>query len=196
MVFIQRVIFQGVKLFLLSREFPENRTNGAWWNGNWYATGLGWHVLTQPIRESIVKVVEMSLFTVDFLIGHLILIVLSPILFIPCADRWHTSMLMWIKSSKSLRSPVFPTSIRKKRHRKARRNALLFFSLIILFAILIVIPILVDKIDVLDISHFLPRQSYGLIQPNHQDNNDTGDNAPQTVLRSKPDAPEIVSYQF
>lgn len=77
----------------LSREFKHDETNIAWWSGKWYGRGLGSSALSQPAREYVVKIVEMSLWSSDFLIGHLLLIVLTPPIFIPFVDRLHSTML-------------------------------------------------------------------------------------------------------
>jgi hypothetical protein len=38
--------------------------------GVWFNRGLGSHVLSQPAREFIVKVIEMGLYSADFLACH------------------------------------------------------------------------------------------------------------------------------
>ncbi|KGK34669.1 hypothetical protein JL09_g6182, partial [Pichia kudriavzevii] len=40
----------------------------------------------------------------------------------------------------------------------------------------------------------LPQESYGLIQPNHQDNNDTGTRAPKHIMRSKPAVKTVSTF--
>jgi 1,3-beta-glucan synthase len=45
---------------VLSREFKHDETNRAWWTGKWYGRGLGNHAWSQPVREFLVKIVEVS----------------------------------------------------------------------------------------------------------------------------------------
>lgn len=65
-----------------------------------YGRGLGSSALTQPMREFIVKTVEMSLFAADFLCAHLLLFLLSIPCFIPYFDRLHSTALFWLSPSK------------------------------------------------------------------------------------------------
>lgn len=70
-----------------------DETNRAWWSGKWYGRGLGSSALLQPAREFIVKIVEMSLWSSDFITGHLLLFILTVPLLIPFFDRVHSTML-------------------------------------------------------------------------------------------------------
>jgi 1,3-beta-glucan synthase len=38
--------------------------------GVWFNRGLGTHVLSQPAREFVVKVIEMGLYSADFISCH------------------------------------------------------------------------------------------------------------------------------
>jgi hypothetical protein len=49
--------------------------------------------MSQPAREFIVKVVEMSLWSSDFLLGHLLLFMLTPPILVPFIDKAHSTML-------------------------------------------------------------------------------------------------------
>ena len=183
-IFLQRTLFQASKLLMLSREMKEDLSNRAWWSGKWVL--LGRYALTQPLREFIVKISEMSLFSADFFIGHGILILLTPILFIPYIDHWHSCMIMWISPMSKLRQPVYTTSTEKRRKREASRYALLYFCVIVFFAIILIAPIVVTLGFEDNVKSMLPDESFGLIQPNHQDNNDTGPRAPDSIQRDKP----------
>lgn len=191
-VFNMRVLFQASKLFLLSRELKEDNANRAWWSGSWIS--LGKFVFTQPLREFIVKVSEMSLFTADFIIGHLIMMTLTPALLIPYVDHWHSCLIMWIKPSKVLKNPIRTISLVRSRKRAATRYAILYLLMICFFIALLVAPI----IEGLYIQDYLPENiselSYGLMQPNHQDNNDTGKRAPSTIIRQLPEPEEVLTY--
>jgi 1,3-beta-glucan synthase len=88
---VQRCIFKILIAVFLSREFKHDETNRAWWTvsqvdfachgyrteatcnaiqGVWFNRGLGSHVLSQPAREFVVKVIEMGLYSADFLACH------------------------------------------------------------------------------------------------------------------------------
>ena len=90
---IQRAIQKILISVFLSREFKHDETNLAWWSGKWYGRGLGSSALSQPAREYVVKIVEMSLWSSDFLLGHILLIIMTPPIFIPFIDRLHSTML-------------------------------------------------------------------------------------------------------
>ena len=88
-VAIQRAIHKILISVFLSREFKHDETNRAWWTGKWYGRGLGTHALSQPAREFVVKIVELSLWSSDLLIGHFLLFMLTPATLIPYFDRLH-----------------------------------------------------------------------------------------------------------
>jgi 1,3-beta-glucan synthase len=90
---IQRAIQKILIAVFLTREFKHDETNRAWWTGKWYGRGLGNSAMSQPAREFIVKVVEMSLWSSDFLLGHLLLIILTPPILIPYVNSLHSMML-------------------------------------------------------------------------------------------------------
>ncbi|KAJ7715107.1 hypothetical protein B0H16DRAFT_1806377 [Mycena metata] len=50
--------------------------------------------ISQPAWEYIVKIVEMSLWSSDFVIAHFLLIILTPPILIPGANRLHSTMLL------------------------------------------------------------------------------------------------------
>ena len=85
-----------MKIFIavfLSREFKHDETNLAWWTGKWQGRKLGSSAMAQPAREFIVKIVEMSLWTSDFILAHILLFIMTPPLFIPFVDKIHSMML-------------------------------------------------------------------------------------------------------
>ena len=77
----------------LSREFKHDETNRAWWSGRWYGRGLGTHAMSQPAREFVVKIIELSLWSSDLIIGHILLFMLTPPTLIPYFDRFHATIL-------------------------------------------------------------------------------------------------------
>jgi 1,3-beta-glucan synthase len=88
---IQRCIHKILISVFLSREFKHDETNRAWWSGKWYGRGLGAHVMSQPPREFIVKIIELSLWSGDLLLGHFLLFMLTPPILIPYIDRLHAT---------------------------------------------------------------------------------------------------------
>jgi 1,3-beta-glucan synthase len=90
---IQRAIQKTLISVLLTREYKHDEINRAWWTGKWYGSGLGNSAMSQPAREYIVKIVEMSLWSSDFIIAHFLLIILSPPILIPYANTLHSTML-------------------------------------------------------------------------------------------------------
>lgn len=190
--FFQRFLFQAIKLLFLSRELKEDRSNRAWWSGKWIE--LGKYAFTQPLREFIVKIGEMSLFSCDFFVGHSILISLTPILFLPYVDHWHSSMIMWISPMSHLRGQIYSMSREKKRKIEATKFAILYFANIVFFAAVLIVPIVISKHFEDHVNAILPAESFGLIQPNKQDNNDTGTRAPLSILLSKPEEKEYTTF--
>lgn len=73
----------------LSREYKHDETNRAWWTGRWYGRGLGGNAFTQMLREYVVKIIEMGLWSSDFLLGHFLLLVMTPVVCIPYIDKLH-----------------------------------------------------------------------------------------------------------
>jgi 1,3-beta-glucan synthase len=90
---IQRAVHKILISVFLTREFKHDETNRAWWTGRWYGRGLGTHVMSQPAREFIVKIIELSLWSSDLLLGHLLLFILTPPILIPYFDRFHATLL-------------------------------------------------------------------------------------------------------
>ncbi|KIY49719.1 glycosyltransferase family 48 protein [Fistulina hepatica ATCC 64428] len=113
---IQRAIHKVLISVVLTREFKHDETNRAWWTGRWYGRGLGAHVMSQPLREYIVKIIELSLWSSDLLLGHFLLFLLTPVVLTPYSDRLHATMLFWLRPSKQIRAPLF--SIKQKRQRR------------------------------------------------------------------------------
>ena len=99
---IQRAVMKFLISVFLSRELQHEESNRAWWTGRWHGRGLGSYAMSQPAREFIVKIVEMSLWTSDFILGHLLMFIMSPPLFIPFSDRLHSTMLCKICCSAPL----------------------------------------------------------------------------------------------
>ncbi|KAG7701329.1 hypothetical protein KL930_000217 [Ogataea haglerorum] len=177
MIYVQRLIFKFMTLLFLTREFKSDHANVAFWTGKWYGSGLGWAAWTQPSREFCAKIIEMSHFAGDFVLGHVILFLQFPILCIPLIDRWHSLMLFWLKPSRQIRPPIYSLKQARLRKRMVRKYSTLYFGILIIFVVLIAAPAAVGSMKSVDIEKqigTLPKFAEGLFQPRHQDNNDTG----------------------
>jgi len=140
LIHIQRAVHKILISVFLSREFKHDETNRAWWTGRWYGRGLGAHVMSQPAREFIVKIIELSLWSSDLLLGHILLFMLTPPILIPYYDRFHATLLFWLRPSKQIRAPLF--SIKQKRQRRmiVIKYGILYVGVIGIFAALITLP--------------------------------------------------------
>jgi 1,3-beta-glucan synthase len=94
-VAIQRFVFKLIITLALTREFKADTANIAWWTGKWYT--MGWHTISQPGREFLCKITELGFFAADFILGHVLLFFMLPILLIPYADKGHSMMLFWLR---------------------------------------------------------------------------------------------------
>ncbi|KAI9233283.1 MAG: glycosyltransferase family 48 protein [Podila humilis] len=134
---VQRFVFKILITFFLTREFKHDETNRAWWTGKWHGRGLGFHAISQPLREYLCKIIEMTMFACDFIMGHVIMFILFPVCLIPWVDRWHSTMLFWLRPSKQIRPPILSA----KRRWVAWTYGVLFAFMFVVFVMLIVGPI-------------------------------------------------------
>ncbi|KAI7908108.1 1,3-beta-glucan synthase component-domain-containing protein [Cokeromyces recurvatus] len=141
MIAIQRAVLKSLTVVFLTREFKQDESNRGWWTGKWYGRGLGWHVITQPGREFICKIIEMSEFATDFILGHIILFFLSLFTIIPYINTAHSVMLFWLKPSQQIRDHIWTVKQRKKRRRVATTYGMMFASMFLLFVALVVAPL-------------------------------------------------------
>ena len=88
-VFIQRAINKFIIATLLTRETKNDETNRVWWSGTWFSQNAA--VVSNPAREFLVKIVELSLWSGDFLLGHILLFFLTPPILVPYADKLHST---------------------------------------------------------------------------------------------------------
>ncbi|KAE9406540.1 1,3-beta-glucan synthase [Gymnopus androsaceus JB14] len=137
---IQRAVHKVLIAVFLSREFKHDETNRAWWTGRWYGRGLGAHVMSQPPREFVVKIIELSLWSSDLIIAHVLLLMLTPPVLIPYFDRLHATLLFWLRPSKQIRAPLY--SIKQKRQRRwiIIKYGTIYLVVIAVFVALIAIP--------------------------------------------------------
>lgn len=185
---IQRFFLKLIAGLFLTREFKHDQSNRAWWSGKWYSAGLGWMAITQPGREFLCKIVEQVMFAGDFILGHALLFIQLPVLCIPMIDRWHSMILFWLRPSRQIRPPIFSMKQNRLRRRMVRKYAALYFAILLLFVILLVAPAVANSHIPDDFSFFDDSSSflYGLLQPTGQNTNDTGANAPSTVITVTP----------
>ncbi|KAK6996033.1 glycosyltransferase family 48 protein, partial [Favolaschia claudopus] len=137
---IQRAVHKVMVSVFLSREFKHDETNRAWWTGKWYGRGLGAHVMSQPAREFIVKIIEMSLWCSDLLLGHLLLFLLTPPMLVPWADKGHAMALFWLRPSQQIRAPVYYSKQKKQRRWIMIKYGIIYGLTVVLFVCLIVLP--------------------------------------------------------
>lgn len=171
---------KGLIYLFLSKEVGEDSPNYSWWSGKWVTSGLGVLILTQPIREYAVKVIEQIQFAYDFILTHCLLLAITPILFVPFIDKLHTMSLFWSKHTKaSYHSPILSQRIKWKRNWSISRYAMLYFATMVSLLGMIIVPqFLKGYVPDLDRVKVIPKFVGTLIQPNHQRNNDTGSNIP------------------
>ncbi|KAH8833629.1 1,3-beta-glucan synthase [Flagelloscypha sp. PMI_526] len=141
-VAIQRAIQKILISVFLTREFKHDETNRAWWTGQWYGRGLGNSAVSQPAREFIVKIVEMSLWTSDFVLAHILLIILTPGILLPFANTLHSMMLFWLRPSKQIRAPLFSTKQKRQRRWIVMKYTIVYVVVVSFLASLIVLPAL------------------------------------------------------
>ncbi|KAI9268813.1 1,3-beta-glucan synthase component-domain-containing protein, partial [Sporodiniella umbellata] len=133
---VQRFIFKTFLSLFLTREIHHDATNRTWWSGNWKLS----KVTHLAAREYVCKIVEMSVFTTDFILGHLIMMALFPFTLIPSVDRIHSLILFWLRPSNQIRPAVLPTKERIRRKQIAYIYGPIFFSVLLIFVALIVLP--------------------------------------------------------
>ncbi|KAL2024990.1 hypothetical protein VTK56DRAFT_3689 [Thermocarpiscus australiensis] len=173
-VAIQRFILKLIISLALTREFKTDQANIAFWTGKWYS--MGWHSVSQPAREYLCKITELSMFAADFILGHIILFLMLPIILIPQVDKLHSMMLFWLRPSRQIRPPIYSMKQTKLRRRRVIRYAILYFVMLVVFVALIVGPVVAGKF--VPSSVFKSLSSTNLVQPTGLDNNDTRGRTP------------------
>jgi 1,3-beta-glucan synthase len=166
---VQRFIYKLIIALALTREFKSDTSNIAFWTGKWYS--MGWHSVSQPAREFLCKITELGMFAGDFVLGHVILFVMLPVIAIPHVDKAHSVMLFWLRPSRQIRPPIYSMKQSKLRKRRVWRYAVLYFAMLVLFLALVVGPIVASsQITNATASLNVPMQ---LLQPVGLKNNDT-----------------------
>jgi len=166
---IQRFIYKLIISLALTREFKSDTSNIAFWTGKWYS--MGWHSMSQPAREFLCKITELGMFAGDFVLGHILLFLMLPVIAIPHIDKAHSVMLFWLRPSRQIRPPIYSMKQSKLRKRRVWRYAILYFLLFVLFVAMLVGPIVAgSKILSPSLIKDIPLQLY---QPVGLNNNDT-----------------------
>ncbi|KAF3059766.1 1,3-beta-glucan synthase component FKS1 [Daldinia childiae] len=168
---IQRFILKLIITFALTREFKTDQSNIAFWTGKWYS--MGWHSVSQPAREFLCKITELSMFAADFVLGHFILFLMFPVILIPKIDMLHSMMLFWLRPSRQIRPPIYSMKQSKLRRRRVIRYAILYFTLLVVFVGLIVGPAVAGKQIGSTLNSALSGLPIPIAQPAGQDHNDT-----------------------
>jgi len=138
---IQRALHKVVVSIFLSREFRNDEANLAWWTGRWYDRGFGAHIISQPAREFVVKILELSLWSSDLLLGHLLLFMLTPPILVPYFDRLHATILFWLRPSNQIRAPLFSFKQTQLRRKIMIKYGLVFLAAFTVSVLLIVLPL-------------------------------------------------------
>ncbi|KAI1771583.1 glycosyltransferase family 48 protein [Hypoxylon cercidicola] len=171
-VAIQRFILKLIISLALTREFKTDQSNIAFWTGKWYS--MGWHSVSQPAREYLCKITELSMFAADFILGHFILFMMLPVIIIPQIDKLHSMMLFWLRPSRQIRPPIYSMKQSKLRKRRVIRYAVLYFVMLIVFLALIVGPAVAGKMIPASLSkNISSKLPFPLAQPSGQDIDDT-----------------------
>ncbi|CAO3636653.1 unnamed protein product [Cunninghamella blakesleeana] len=122
---IQRFIYKCMTI-CLTREFYHDQSHLAWWTGKWFGKKFGWCILTQPFREYICKIIEMGQFSMDFIITHMILVVLFLVCLIPNVDQYHSWMLLWTENPK--KTSIFNSKKQNKKGHQLVTNTIHYGS--------------------------------------------------------------------
>jgi 1,3-beta-glucan synthase len=165
---IQRFIYKLIIALALTREMKTDTSNIAFWTGKWYS--MGWHSLSQPAREYLCKITELGMFAGDFILGHMLLFIMLPVIVVPHVDKAHSMMLFWLRPSRQIRPPIYSMKQSKLRKRRVLRYAILYFVMLVVFVALLVGPIVARKQILAATSSLDPME---LFQPYGQNNNDT-----------------------
>jgi len=168
---LQRFIFKLIIALALTREMKTDTSNIAFWTGKWYS--MGWHSMSQPAREFLCKITELGMFAGDFVLGHVLLFVMLPVIIIPQVDKAHSVMLFWLRPSRQIRPPIYSLKQSKLRKRRVFRYAVMYFVMLVIFLALIVGPIVAGS-GIIP-SSLSKQQIAGmyLFQPHNLSNNDT-----------------------
>lgn len=170
-VAIQRFLLKLIISLTLTREFKTDQSNIAFWTGKWYS--MGWHSVSQPAREFLCKITELSMFAADFILGHVLLFFMLPVIIIPQIDKLHSVMLFWLRPSRQIRPPIYSMKQSKLRRKRVFRYAALYFLMLAVFVGLIVGPVVAGGFIPDDVTELASFGDMDLFQPTNLNNDDT-----------------------
>lgn len=101
--------------------------------------------MSQPGRELLCKTTEMGFFAADFILGHVLLFIMFPLIMIPYVDTAHSVMLFWLRPSRQIRPPIYTAKQTKLRRRRVTRFSVLYFIMMIFFLAMVVGPVATSK---------------------------------------------------
>jgi 1,3-beta-glucan synthase len=174
MIALQRFLFKVIVALTLTREMKTDQSNIAFWTGKWYS--MGWHSMSQPAREFLCKITELSMFAADFILGHWLLFMMLPLIVIPKIDMVHSMMLFWLKPSQQIRPPIYSMKQSKLRRRRVIRYSILYFVLLVVFIGLIVGPIVAGPMvpqSLFDSINTIISPDWPLVQPTNLNTDNT-----------------------
>ncbi|QEU59953.1 hypothetical protein KDRO_C04770 [Kluyveromyces lactis] len=156
---IQKLFYQIVCGVIMPANWNNDRRNESWWTGKWFRRN---HSFFSPLIEFIQKVLELSIFNLDFVLVHIILLLQVPILMIPNVDTLHSLMLFWRKADIDARPIIF----KKKGKSKFNVNiyALAFMIILAIMTVVFSLPLILNQLVVID-SDNLRETTRMLIQP-------------------------------
>jgi 1,3-beta-glucan synthase len=171
-VALQRFLIKFIVSIALTREMKTDQSNIAFWTGKWYS--MGWHSISQPGREFLCKITELSMFAGDFVLGHWLLFMMLPFVSIPKMDVLHSIMLFWLQPSRQIRPPIYSLKQSKLRRRRVVRFAILLYGMFVLFLALMIGPSVVGQNTAIDLKEMIPTiLELRLLQPTGLDNDNT-----------------------
>ncbi|OWB72341.1 hypothetical protein B5S31_g2048 [[Candida] boidinii] len=173
-IILQKLFFSIVFTLFVSKEYRRKDMNTVWWSGNWLGEGIGLHIISQPFREFICKLSEMSWFAYDFLWGHLMQLFLSLFLLIPYIDTWHSYFLLWIDIKKQLKPITYLKHVKRYKIRNTIINFTAFLLCNSLLIGLIITPYVCSEFFDIDFQSLLPDILFELFQPIEPVNNRRG----------------------
>jgi 1,3-beta-glucan synthase len=173
-VLLQDVLFKMIITTFLTREFKHDRSNRAWWSGKWFGSGLGWGIFTQPVREYLCKIIEMSMFVADFFLGHFILFIQIPVLLIPYINRWHSLMLFWLRPDRQIHPQILSSKKRRQRRVVVHFYAVVFLLMLSLMIGILLLPNIVRGALDIDLRQYVPIFAVQLLQPESGANSKKG----------------------
>lgn len=162
---IQNLTSKLVIHLVLNREFRIDSASICWWKGTWMTSKLGWHILTQPLREFACKTIEMSLFACDFLLSHFLLLIQFPVLFIPYINKIHSFLLLWMRSDGMIEKPIYSTSKRRRRARQVVTYFLIFLLVNAAIISTLLAPYIANTTFNVEFRQYVPEAAKQLIQP-------------------------------